>query len=95
MMSECRQSELIDIVVNGQALSAREGQTIAAALSQHGIAALRQAPSGALRGVFCGMGTCYECLVTVDGVVDQRACITPVHQGMRIELDRGGRDETL
>ena len=41
------------------------------------------------RGLFCGMGTCFDCLVTIDGRPGQRACITPVENGMRVE-DAGG-----
>jgi predicted molibdopterin-dependent oxidoreductase YjgC len=37
------------------------------------------------RGIYCGMGICYECLVTINGVHAQRACVTPVMDGMQIE----------
>jgi NADH dehydrogenase/NADH:ubiquinone oxidoreductase subunit G len=31
------------------------------------------------------MGLCYECLVTVDGIPNVRACLTPVAEGMVVE----------
>jgi D-hydroxyproline dehydrogenase subunit gamma len=37
------------------------------------------------RGMFCGMGVCFDCLVTIDDLPDQRACMIPVAEGMRIQ----------
>jgi aerobic-type carbon monoxide dehydrogenase small subunit (CoxS/CutS family) len=34
--------------------------------------------------LFCGMGVCFECLVTVDGRPGVRACVTPVRDGMDV-----------
>ncbi|MCF8038149.1 MAG: (2Fe-2S)-binding protein, partial [Desulfohalobiaceae bacterium] len=39
------------------------------------------------RGFFCGMGVCYDCLVTVDGRPGTRACMTQVEDRMEVELD--------
>jgi thioredoxin reductase len=49
-----------------------------------GIVAVRQARSGAPRGPFCGMGVCFDCLVTVDGRPSQRACLTKAQAGMDV-----------
>jgi aerobic-type carbon monoxide dehydrogenase small subunit (CoxS/CutS family) len=54
-----------------------------------GVVALRHTPGGAPRGVFCGMGVCFDCLVVVDGVPNTRACMTPVAEGMRIQRQAG------
>jgi predicted molibdopterin-dependent oxidoreductase YjgC len=75
-----------NIEVDGRPVSAEPGQTVAAALLGAGITVFRHTPTGAPRGVFCGMGVCFDCLVTVDGLTDQRACITPVRPGMRVRL---------
>jgi predicted molibdopterin-dependent oxidoreductase YjgC len=74
-----------DIEVDGRLVPAESGQTIAAALIAAGIAVFRYTPTGAPRGIFCGMGVCFDCLVTVDGLVEQRACMTPVRPGMRVQ----------
>jgi sarcosine oxidase subunit alpha len=67
-------------------MDAYEGETIAAALLAAGIFTFRLSPKHKEpRGLFCGMGSCYECLVTVDGAHAVRACVTPVSDGMRIE----------
>ena len=41
---------------------------------------------------FCMMGVCYECLMTIDGVGNQRGCQTLVSQGMRVERQIGASD---
>lgn len=74
------------IRVDGQSLAARRGQTVAAVLIGAGRLVLRRTASGAARGVFCGMGVCYDCVVTIDGVPDQRACMTPARPGMSVHL---------
>ena len=49
---------------DGQPIAALEGETIAAALSAAGIVAFRRTASGAPRGLYCGMGACFDCVVT-------------------------------
>ncbi len=83
------QEETFEIDVNGQPVSARSGQTVAAALMAAGRRVFRYTQSGHPRGLFCGMGVCFECVVTVDGVAGQRACVTRVQPGMRIQLPAG------
>jgi glycine/D-amino acid oxidase-like deaminating enzyme len=72
----------ISIRFDGQPIAALEGETIAAALSAAGIVAYRRTLSGAPRGLYCGMGACFDCVVTVDGRIGQRACMTRVADGM-------------
>lgn len=64
-----------------------EDASLAAALLNAGYAGFRRSVRGEPRGPVCGMGTCFECRVTVDGVPAVRACLTPVHEGMRVTLD--------
>ncbi|HEY0418467.1 MAG TPA: (2Fe-2S)-binding protein, partial [Acetobacteraceae bacterium] len=68
----------------GQEIPAIEGETIAAALSAAGILTFRHMPSGAPRGLHCGMGACFDCVVTVDGRIGQRACMTKAADGMTV-----------
>ena len=76
-----------NIEVNGQPIAARQGQTVAAALLAAGRRVFRQTESGEPRGLFCGMGVCFDCLVTINGLSEQRACIIPVQPGMQIQLN--------
>jgi len=60
----------------GREIRGRAGETLAAALTAAGEQAFRETRGGERRGLFCGMGVCQECLVTVDGQANQRACMT-------------------
>ena len=83
-----QQGARLSIDFEGRAVPAIEGETVAAALTAAGIAALRRSRPGHARGVFCGMGVCFECLVTVDGRAGQRACMTRVRDGMAVAAHR-------
>jgi predicted molibdopterin-dependent oxidoreductase YjgC len=83
-------AQTVRITVDGQPLEALLGEPIAASLMANGIDICRAMPeSGESRGVFCGVGRCSDCLMTVDGVLNVRTCITPVRDGMRIETQHG------
>ena len=75
----------VQISFDSRPVPALEGETVAAALSARGILGLRTTRSGHRRGVYCGMGICFECLVCIDGHPNQRACLTKVRDGMAVE----------
>jgi pyruvate/2-oxoglutarate dehydrogenase complex dihydrolipoamide dehydrogenase (E3) component len=75
-------SDRLTITFEGRMLGARPGQSLGAALAAAGEHALRHTSGGDCRGMFCGMGVCQECLVTVDGAPNQRACMVKVADGM-------------
>lgn len=78
----------IRIVVNGRVHAAFEGESVHAALLAEGYRTLRKtAKLQRPRGIFCGMGICYDCLVTINGIPNQRACMTLVGNHMEIKLD--------
>ncbi|GAB3892234.1 (2Fe-2S)-binding protein [Kibdelosporangium lantanae] len=64
----------IHITVDGQPVAGIAGQTVAGILIAAGRRSWRTTRSGAARGVFCGIGVCFDCVVTVNGVPDVRAC---------------------
>ncbi len=41
------------------------------------------------RGVFCGIGVCFDCLVVIDGITNQRACLIEARQGMKVQTQVG------
>jgi sarcosine oxidase subunit alpha len=81
----------LTIVVNGKQAGAFAGESVATALLGLGLRTFRHMEDGTPRGLYCGMGVCFDCLVTVDGVENVRACMTPVTEGMVI--DTGGSHE--
>jgi len=83
----------VTIEFEGRAISARQGDSVAAALLSAGQGVFRETPvSGAPRGPFCMMGICFDCLVEIDGLANIQACMTEVRAGMRIRRQRGARD---
>ena len=75
----------VTITVDGVPLSAYAGQTIAGALIAAGRRSWRRSLHGHPRGLFCGIGLCFDCLVTVDSTPNVRACLTQVADGMVVE----------
>ena len=75
---------LVTIIADGRSLRVPVGISVAAALTDSGVVAFRRSVGGEARGPLCGMGTCYECRVTIDGVAHRRSCLVPVAEGMRI-----------
>jgi NADPH-dependent 2,4-dienoyl-CoA reductase/sulfur reductase-like enzyme len=73
------------ITFEGHDVAARRGESVAAALVNAGYLGLRVTNSGAERGVFCGMGVCSDCAVTIDGQPGRLACMTKVESGMRVQ----------
>lgn len=76
--------EPVSFEFDGRKIAAHDGQSLAAALTEAGQRAFRVTAKGDPRGMFCGMGVCQDCLVTVDGVPNQRACMTPARPGLKV-----------
>ncbi|MGW2512187.1 (2Fe-2S)-binding protein [Streptomyces scopuliridis] len=82
----------ICVTVDGERLGARQGQTVAGLLMSRGRVSWRTtAGTGRPRGLFCGIGVCFDCLVTVNGLSDVRACQRLVADGDVVET--GAADE--
>ena len=79
----------VTITIDGDEVPAYLGETVAGVLFAEGSAQTRTTVGGAPRGVFCGMGTCFDCLVVVDGVPNTRACMTWVREGMEVSRQDG------
>lgn len=78
------------ILVDGQPIVAFTGETVAAALLASGRLSLRHTEKHETpRGIFCGMGICFDCLMTVNGLPNVRTCITPAEPGMTVTTQYG------
>lgn len=78
--------EPISFEFDGTVYPALKGDSVASALLASGVRTLRRSKrADERRGIYCGIGHCYECRVTVDGKASVRACITPVADGMVVE----------
>jgi D-hydroxyproline dehydrogenase subunit gamma len=86
---ELERGPRVEIVLDGRPVEAYEGETVAAVLLAEGEIATRTTVSGEPRGIFCGIGVCFDCLVVVDGVPNTRACMTWVRGGMQVSRQDG------
>lgn len=76
---------MIEISVNGKKVSCQPGTSVAAALLNADVVYFRESVSGEGRSPLCGIGICFECRVTINGVTHQRSCVTLAEAGMEIE----------
>lgn len=81
----------LTILVDGEPVTGTAGQTIAGVLLGAGRREWRTTrDGGAPRGVFCGIGVCFDCLVEVNGLRDVRACLRRARDG-DVVTRQGGR----
>lgn len=79
-------SDRITLTFDGAPLTAAAGQSVGAALTDAGIRSWRTTRHGDRpRGLFCGIGICFDCLLTIDGRPNQRACLVAARDGMTLE----------
>ena len=78
-------NERVSFTFDGAPMAAQRGQTVAAALLAGGVSSWRVTRSGGRpRGLFCGIGACFDCLVDVNDDRCVRACLIPLHDGDRV-----------
>jgi predicted molibdopterin-dependent oxidoreductase YjgC len=81
-----KRGQRVHLTIDGQIVQSHTGETVAAVLLLSGRRGFRHTKGNhAPRSLFCGMGICFDCLVTIDGVPNTRACLTPVAEGMVVE----------
>jgi hypothetical protein len=75
---------------DGVATVFRDGQSVGAALTAAGVRSWRTTRvQGRPRGIFCGIGVCFDCLLVVDGRPNERACLVRARPGMIVETQEG------
>ena len=80
----------IEFTFDGEKIVAITGQSVAAALLAANQRTLRKTRfNNNERGVFCGIGVCFDCLVVIDGITNQRACIIEAKPGMKVQTQDG------
>ncbi|HEY2176770.1 MAG TPA: (2Fe-2S)-binding protein [Mycobacteriales bacterium] len=87
-------SEPVSFRFDGVPMTAPRGSTVATGLITNGVSAFRTTRADDRpRGIFCGIGWCFDCLVDVDEETSVRACITPLAAGADVRRSGsvGGR----
>jgi len=87
---EFERGELVTFFYNGQPIEGYTTETIAAALHSAGIRRLGHSQHlHRPRGLFCAIGNCSSCFMTVDGEPNVRVCVTKVKAGMQVQEQDG------
>lgn len=90
---EDTQPQTVTIEFEGTPISVPAGESVASALCIANVGATRTTPvSGSPRSAYCLMGVCFECLVIIDGIADQQACMITVREGMKVQCQKGASD---
>lgn len=78
---------IVNITINGKLSIARAGESVASAVlaSQH-FPTRHNPVSGKPRAPYCLMGSCFECLMNIDGSPNKQACLVTVAEGMSVRL---------
>jgi predicted molibdopterin-dependent oxidoreductase YjgC len=77
---------------DGTPLAAPRGMTIGGALVANGIMSWHHpGMAGRLRGIFCGTGDCFDCLVDVGDRRAVRACLILVRDGDQVRSSTSRR----
>lgn len=79
-----RGTDIVTIRVDDRELRVAAGVSLAAAMLAMDVLAFRRSVTGERRGPLCGMGSCQECRVTVDGVSHRRACLVTAVDGLQV-----------
>jgi sarcosine oxidase subunit alpha len=77
----------LTITVDGRPVQVPTGATLAAAILLSGQCAFRRSEKGEPRGPLCGIGICFECRVTLDGVPHIRSCQILCRDGMQVQTN--------
>jgi len=90
ILGKLEKRKKVKIIVDSEELDVYEGEMIASALLAHGKKVFRYTKRYMEpRGVFCAIGRCTDCIMTVNGVPNIRTCVTPLEEGMKVETQKG------
>lgn len=79
-----RRGDPVEFFIDGKPEKAHKGETIAGALMNAGCYVSRTIDQKPL-GVYCNIGICHSCVMTVNGKPNVRICKTLVSEGCRVE----------
>lgn len=87
VLGPCARPGTVSFTYAGRTLTGWEGDTVATALWAAGVRSFHRGTDGGTAALYCGIGHCFTCRLTVDGVQGVRGCLVPLRAGMRVEPD--------
>lgn len=79
-------ADQVTIKINGQEVVVARGTSVAVAMAAAGVPS-RYSISGQPRAPLCGMGVCFECRATINGVPHLKTCQVECADGMEVASD--------
>jgi len=90
ILGPLKEARTFEITVDGRPIAAREGDTVASALIAAGVRVFRYSTKREEpRSMFCAIGRCTDCAMTVAGEPNVRTCMIPARPGMVVETQHG------
>jgi D-hydroxyproline dehydrogenase subunit gamma len=77
----------ISLFINNERVAVPQGASVAVAVLSSNAPHFRRSVSGEARAALCGMGICFECRVTINGVMQARSCQIACEPEMRVSTD--------
>lgn len=74
---------MVSLRIDDKAIAVGAGTSVAAAIAHVG-GTTRTSVTGMRRAPLCGMGICFECRATVNGIAQERTCLLPVAEAMEV-----------
>ena len=79
------EGESVTIYFEGAPIICKSTDSVAAAVLLGNPGYTRRTPvTKAPRAPYCMMGVCFECLMEIDDIGNQHACMVPVRDGMKV-----------
>jgi len=83
----------VTVLIENREFEVPAGISVAAAVLLCGFSKVRNTPvTGSPRLPYCMMGICFDCLMCIDGVPNQQACLVEVRDNMTIDYQRGAAE---
>lgn len=98
ILGDTEETEKVTIKFEGKELVGNKGDTVASLLTSYGIRDFRYTRKRKEpRGIYCAIGRCTDCMMTINGKPNVRACITQIEDGMTVERGHAAtaRDEEV
>jgi hypothetical protein len=81
----------VTIIFNGKPVSCRADTSVGVGLWENGVRHISHSHKyGKPRGLTCARGHCTSCLMRIDGEPNVRTCLTPVREGMVVDVQDAG-----